>query len=410
VAAALLAPAAWIAASAPAQAKPVPTIPSAGQVQQARDAATAKAAQVAAVQAQLAAAQTRLDTLRVAAEQAAEAYDQAQIKLAAADQAAALARSSAAAAGASFAQARTDVGRIAAQTYRDGGDLGAMSAVLAPGGPQDVLDRAALLDSLATDRTRIMQRMDATRVVATLLQQQADNALKQQQDAAAALSDAQTRAQAAADSATAAVSATQAQQAALLGELARLRNTSVALEQQRQAALAAQAEAARQAAEAARQAALRRAAAAQAQQGGSGSGSAASTPPSSGSAQGSAGAGASAVAWAERRLGLPYQWGGAGPNSYDCSGLTMRAWQQAGVNLPHYAASQYDQSAKVSYNQMRPGDLIFYATNPSDSSTIHHVAMFVGGGMMIEAPYTGANVRIVPIRYGYEAMPWAGRP
>ena len=105
------------------------------------------------------------------------------------------------------------------------------------------------------------------------------------------------------------------------------------------------------------------------------------------------------MAWAKRQLGLPYRWGGAGPNSYDCSGLTMRAWQRAGVHLPHYAASQYRLSTKVPYSAMRPGDLIFYARDTSRSSTIHHVTMFVGNGKMIEAPMTGLNVRIVPIRW-----------
>ena len=113
--------------------------------------------------------------------------------------------------------------------------------------------------------------------------------------------------------------------------------------------------------------------------------------------------------WARGRLGLPYRWGGAGPASYDCSGLTMRAWAQAGVYLPHSSRLQYAQGAKISYSSLRPGDLIFYATNTANPATIHHVTMYIGGGMMIEAPYTGANVRIVPVRRT-GSMPYAARP
>jgi cell wall-associated NlpC family hydrolase len=115
------------------------------------------------------------------------------------------------------------------------------------------------------------------------------------------------------------------------------------------------------------------------------------------------------VAWAKHRLGLPYQWGGDGPGSYDCSGLTMRAWEQAGVPLPHSSRMQYRQVEKISYSSLRPGDLLFYATDPGDQGTIHHVSMYIGGGQMIEAPYTGADVRIVALRRT-GSMPYAGRP
>jgi cell wall-associated NlpC family hydrolase len=87
----------------------------------------------------------------------------------------------------------------------------------------------------------------------------------------------------------------------------------------------------------------------------------------------------------------------------------MRAWQRSGVSLPHSSRAQYGQSRKVSYTQLRPGDLIFYATDTSDPRTIHHVTMYAGGGLMVEAPMTGLNVRVVPMRYGGR-MPWAGRP
>lgn len=427
--AALLIPAGLVGGQ-PAYAEPIPPVPpSAAQVQQAKGAAGTKAAQVRAVQAALVAASARLDSTRIAAAQATEAFDAARIRLAAAEQAAQLARSNADRAAGSYERARVEVGRLAAQVYRDGADLSELSAVLSPGGPQEVMDRAAVIDTLGAERTRTLQRMDATRVVATLLQQQADEAVTRQKVATAALSTAREKAQSAADAAAATVAATEAEQTRLLTQLAALQHTSVALERQRQAALAAAADAAVQPA-AGGSGGSGSGGSGSGGSGGSGSGSGGSggsgsddsdgsggsgsggsghpVPPPSGPSHGSTG-GDVAVAWAKRQIGLPYQWGGAGPNSYDCSGLTMRAWQRAGIQLPHYAASQYEQSDKIPYSRMQPGDLIFYSSDTSRPSSIHHVAMYVGGGLMIEAPYTGARVRVVPVRWN-RTMATAARP
>ncbi len=99
-----------------------------------------------------------------------------------------------------------------------------------------------------------------------------------------------------------------------------------------------------------------------------------------------------AVQTALAQVGKPYQWGAAGPNSFDCSGLTMYAWAAAGVSLPHSAAMQYGVTRHVSLSAIQPGDLLFYY------SPISHVAMYVGGGRMVEAPHTGAYVQVVPMR------------
>ena len=100
------------------------------------------------------------------------------------------------------------------------------------------------------------------------------------------------------------------------------------------------------------------------------------------------GRGAKAVWWAERQLGRPYRWGAAGPYSFDCSGLVMWAYRHVGVSLPHHAASQIGHGQRVSRGNLQPGDLVFFGY------PIHHVGMYVGGGDFIEAPYTGASVRI----------------
>lgn len=97
-----------------------------------------------------------------------------------------------------------------------------------------------------------------------------------------------------------------------------------------------------------------------------------------------------AVQVAETKLGKPYQWGATGPSSFDCSGLTSWAWGQVGIDLPRVAQNQYLALLRVPLSQLQPGDLVFFGTS---DDTIHHVGMFVGDGKMINAPYTGVNVR-----------------
>ncbi len=126
-----------------------------------------------------------------------------------------------------------------------------------------------------------------------------------------------------------------------------------------------------------------------------------------------------ALAW----LGTTYAWGGGTPNGpsrgirdygvadsfgdynkigFDCSGLTLYAWAQVGVYLPHYSAYQFFSGQHVSSSDLQPGDLVFYANNTSDPTTIHHVAIYMGDGQMVEAQQSGTYVKISPMRWsGY---------
>jgi peptidoglycan DL-endopeptidase CwlO len=102
--------------------------------------------------------------------------------------------------------------------------------------------------------------------------------------------------------------------------------------------------------------------------------------------------GARAARWACLQAGKPYQWGSAGPSTFDCSGLTQQAWLHgANVSLPHNAAQQKQVTARVSASNLRIGDLVFYY------SDVHHVAIFVGNGWVMSAPSTGDYVRMKPI-------------
>jgi cell wall-associated NlpC family hydrolase len=97
------------------------------------------------------------------------------------------------------------------------------------------------------------------------------------------------------------------------------------------------------------------------------------------------------VAAAESRVGDPYVWGAAGPNTFDCSGLVMWSYAQVGVSLPHFSGGQYDDTTHIPMSDLQPGDLVF-PSNPGE-----HVAMYVGNGEIVEAPHTGATVQVVPM-------------
>ncbi len=95
-------------------------------------------------------------------------------------------------------------------------------------------------------------------------------------------------------------------------------------------------------------------------------------------------------------VGVWYQWGGASRSGLDCSGLVMLAYDAAGVYLPHYSGAQYADTERVPLYDIQPGDLLFYGYDGDQ-----HVAMYLGGGRMIEAEMTGTQVHVVPVRLGY---------
>ena len=100
---------------------------------------------------------------------------------------------------------------------------------------------------------------------------------------------------------------------------------------------------------------------------------------------------AAAVAEARRQLGKPYEYGSPGPDSFDCSGLTSYAWRAGGRSLPHSSAAQYGATSRVPVSEIEPGDLVFYG------SPIHHVGIYAGDGLMVEASETGTPVRMASI-------------
>jgi cell wall-associated NlpC family hydrolase len=130
----------------------------------------------------------------------------------------------------------------------------------------------------------------------------------------------------------------------------------------------------------------------------------ATAPPSSPAPAAGDNAGQIAVNAAQSQRGVPYVWGGASPGyGFDCSGLTMWAWDQAGVSLAHGATEQYYEIQHVSMSDLQPGDLIFFG----DAYVLYHVVMYIGDGMVVQAEETGTNVMDTPIPPGAYG---AGRP
>jgi cell wall-associated NlpC family hydrolase len=103
------------------------------------------------------------------------------------------------------------------------------------------------------------------------------------------------------------------------------------------------------------------------------------------------GAAGTAIEFACSQIGKPYGWGASGPDAYDCSGFTMAAWEQAGVSLPHNAASQRSVTSYIERSQLRPGDLVFYY------SDLSHVGMYAGDGWIVHSSRAGVPVGMAPI-------------
>jgi cell wall-associated NlpC family hydrolase len=322
-------------------------------------------AQLAQLQAQAEVLTERYDQTLVNEQRAAAAYRVTQARLRYAQQA--------------QAASQRQLAGVAAEEFESGGGFGPMSSMLGnASGPQGYLNEVGLGQVLAQRGTDTLAEAQANDAVAGVFRKQARDLLTAEQADLQAASHLKLAIQAAVTRQLAFVRAEQVKRNKLASALATAQARTAALKAARQAALAAQAAAA----------AARAAAAA-----GSAEGSTAA-PSWASSSGASATQGDIAANWALTQLGKPYQWGAAGPDTYDCSGLTMEAWAHAGVQLLHYTGYQWEEGPHVPLTDLQRGDLLFFATNTADPSTIHHVGIYIGNGMMVDAPFTGAFVRI----------------
>ena len=365
------------------------TIPGQGDIDRAK--ATVRDRQVAAdqLQASLAAADRRLHDLEASAGLAAEAYDTAVAQAAAATRAAAEAQTRATAALDEQHQAERRLGAFAADSYRQGGDMAQVLALLHANSLHDFATRQQALANYEAAGTQAVKDTRQATHDAAAARQKAEQAARDQQAAEAQARAARDRAQAAADSEQAAVAGIKAQQDTLLRQLAAAHGVELGLERQRQGGLAELA---------ARQEAARRAAAGAARVSGvpgyapgpapAGSAHTLGAPPNA------AGAVGTMLNYIYAQLGKPYVWGGAGPDVFDCSGLAMRGLEAAGWSFPHPAQWQYLAMHPLAYNQLRPGDLVFWAANDANPHTIYHEAIYIGNDRIIQAPRPGGVVEI----------------
>jgi cell wall-associated NlpC family hydrolase len=356
-----------------------PSPPSTAQINAAENQVRQHEAALGVAQGRLSAAGAMLSKLQTQAEVLTERYDEVNVNehRAAAAYQVTEARLSEAQRQRTASQRR--LAGLAAEEFESSGGFDSVTSMLGDAnGPQGYLNQVGLGQVLAQSGTDELAQNQANDVVAKVFRAQAHDLLVSEQADLRAANDLKLAIQGAVARQAAFVQVTKDDRNELAGQLAAAQAHASALQAARQAAL-----------EAAAAAAARAAAAAGGGQEGPSQAPAWAWGSGATSTQGDI-----AANWALTQLGKPYQWGGAGPDSYDCSGLTMDAWAQAGVQLLHYTGYQWEEGPHVPLNELQRGDLLFFATDTSDPSTIHHVGIYIGNGMMVDAPYTGAFVRI----------------
>src|SRR3954469_4707840 len=399
----VLAAAAVALVAVPGTAAATPVNPTDSQISQAQQAQADAAAQVGAISAALAAAQAQVDDARAQSAIALDTFQGKQAEFEAAQTAADAAAAAADQARADLAQARSDIAVFARSSYVQGSTSPTLEALMTSDGPAQMVERAALLEAAGSHQGDVVVRVTAAEQSATAADAAAQTALGQaatlKQQAADALATAEalevSARQQAADLAT--------QQAAVQQQLQQAQQTVLGLEGAR---AAAEQYAAQQAA--AEQAAAQRAAAAQPATNRAVVSSGVTT-----AGAGSSSAVETAISAAREYLGTTYAWGGgslSGPSvgwgidagivGFDCSGLTRYAYAQAGISIPRNSSAQYSALPKVSRSDLQRGDLVFWATDTSSAATIHHVAIYLGDGQILEAPESGARIRIPSMRWG----------
>ena len=350
--------------------------PSAAQVQAAQNKVDQRAAALGQQEERLAADNAKLTDLETQAEILTQNYDKTVVE----EQQAVMAYSTAAKKLADTQSAEKSsqraVAELAATEYETQGGFDPMVAMLGDAhGVQAYLNQVGLGQEFVTRSTDILASNKADSVVAGVFSSEASAALRARKTDVRQAATLKTAIEAAVTRQLAAVKTTRSGTSQLSSLLQNAKITEQSLASEREAALAAQA-------------------AAEDQQntapGGGFPGQAISFPGSPASSQ----QGNIAADWALSQIGRPYQWGGAGPYTYDCSGLTMAAWANAGVSLLHYTGYQWEDGVHVPLDDLQRGDLLFYATDNFDPATIHHVGIYIGGGDMVDAPYTGVDVRI----------------
>lgn len=440
--------------------------PSQDDINKSKQKEASTSASIASLEARLATLKANTENATMKAQIATEDYLQSLDALNKAKAATAAARAKATAATKQTHQARKSLSDVVVQTYQDGGNpFDIVSPYLTGRSLGDIASQKAALDRAGENTDAKLQKVQALQSVATTMEGIAAQKESAQRTATQKTEATKNAAQAAANAAQAAQSQATSQRANLISQLAAQRNTTVALETQRQEQLE-QAEQNRKNEEARKQA---QQAAAQAkakeeqekQNEAKAKETASPTPaqpepsqtatpapapsqtttpepapsPSETSQPAPApapepepapaptpepdpepepdptpapsGGADVAIAKAYTFIGVDYVWGGESYSGVDCSGLAMLSWAAAGVSLTHSSRAQYWEGTHVSLDSVQPGDLIFWSSDGSAGS-IYHVAIYLGNDQMIEAPTFGVPVRVTGVRYS-GIMPYAVR-
>jgi cell wall-associated NlpC family hydrolase len=329
----------------------------------------------------VAAAQAQIDSLNNQAESASEQFNAAQDRLVQAKVNARAATALAGKAQTALATQRERVGAFAAQTYRSGGaGQTVLATVLSTGDLAQATQKIEMLRHLGNQQSDVLRAAD----VADLRYNQALNAATQATAAATALTASIAKQKQHIDALIA-----QSQQvldrlgADQRAKLLSAQRAKAAADQAKASAAQAVWRAAQVAQPVSRALARPALRAVQAP---------ASVPvPAAPQRSGRSSIAERAVAAAMSKLGSRYVYGAGGPNRFDCSGLVQWAYRQAGVSTAHYTGTFWGSYRHVSTNELQPGDLVFFYADK------HHVGIYIGGGMMVNAPHTGDVVRIAPV-------------
>ena len=440
--------------------------PSQDDINKSKQKEASTSASIASLEARLATLKANTENATMKAQIATEDYLQSLDALNKAKAATAAARAKATAATKQTHQARKTLSDVVVQTYQDGGNpFDIVSPYLTGRSLGDIASQKAALDRAGENTDAKLQKVQALQSVATTMEGIAAQKESAQRTATQKTEATKSAAQAAANAAQAAQSQATSQRANLISQLAAQRNTTVALETQRQEQLE-QAEQNRKNEEARKQAqqaaAQAKAKEEQEKQNEAKAKETASPTPSQPDPQPSqtatpepapsqtttpepapspsetsqpapepepapsptptpepdpepepdptpapSGGADVAIAKAYTFIGVDYVWGGESYSGVDCSGLAMLSWAAAGVSLTHSSRAQYWEGTHVSLDSVQPGDLIFWSSDGSAGS-IYHVAIYLGNDQMIEAPTFGVPVRVTGVRYS-GIMPYAVR-
>lgn len=417
-------PVAYGSAMVPAQPPPPVPPPNPGdeELERSRDDVAARSAEVGRLTARLGELADEQDDLQIqvatqheSANQARDASDKAGREAAAAADRAVAARKETDRAGADVNAARDRLDSFVAGVYGHGLDLGPLGLLSRATDPQDLMDRARLTDAISRDQAEALDRLQRAQVakanadsLARAAQEEADRRKAAADEARNAADEALNAARKAADAQRARLDDVAREQAGVQRQLDAAQNSDATLRAQRRryldyqaAQAAAEAEQARQARQAAR-----------------GREAAREEAAPSGPAPRKTGSGAieTVIDRAMSQIGVRYSWGGGnkkGPTTgirdggagdahgdykhegFDCSGLMLYAFAGIGIDLPRYSGNQAEAGEQVPVDQMKRGDMLSWARN----GRTYHIAIYLGDGKMLEAPYSGSEVKISPVRY-----------